>query len=374
MEVSLAPASTRVWTEIRIRALQHNLRTIQAQIGADAQIIAVVKADAYGHGMELVLPAIQEQTAIFAVANVTEAQAVRALSREKPVMILGACLPDERATALAMDAMVTISDLSEARAFSKIAGPSHPVHFVYKIDTGMGRIGALPDGASSELQSILSLPHMKLHSVSTHLSSADSDHAFSQHQLRTFSMLMDELRTWIPCVKCQALNSAGIIGFEEHAFDFVRAGLAVYGVAPISDFQARLEPALTWKSRVVQIRDLPEGWSISYGRRFVTETPKRVAVVAAGYADGYPRQVIGKGAFVLIQGRRCAILGVVTMDQIIVDLTDVDAVEPGAEVVLLGSQGAESIDANQIANWADTIPWHVFTGIGKRTQRIADRS
>jgi alanine racemase len=173
-----------------------------------------------------------------------------------------------------------------------------------------------------------------------------------------------------PHTKFHALNSAGICAFPEFSFDFVRAGLMLYGSASIPAFQSRLVPALAWKTRILLVREVPAGRTVSYGRTFTTTGPMRIATLAVGYADGYQRQASGHDACVLVGGSRCALLGRVTMDQILVDVTDVPA-SVGDEAVLLGTQGGATILASEMAKWAGTIAWHIFTGIGGRTKRVS---
>jgi alanine racemase len=214
------------------------------------------------------------------------------------------------------------------------------------------------------------LPGIELAGVCSHLPVADEDAAFTAAQISRFETLVKELRAAglrVPMTHVE--NSAGFIRFPEQAGSLIRSGLALYGVSPLREFQARLQPALTWKTRVLMARDFAAGRSISYGRTFITPRPMRVATLAAGYADGYPRQVSGKGAAVLIGGRRCPVLGRVTMDQLMADVTALKEVKAGDEAVLLGRQGNEEIPAPELAAWAGTIAWHTFTGLGQRVVR-----
>jgi alanine racemase len=370
MEVSSVPKSTRIWAEIDPLALQHNLSVIRTQIGPDAQIIAVVKADAYGHGTHCVVPCIKDQVDILAVANIAEAEMVQSLGTGLPVFILSPCLPEERAAAIALGSIVTVSSIREAAAFASLAAPGCPISCVLKIDSGMGRIGVPLIHAEETLRGILEIDGLVLHSIATHLPSADEDEAFTSDQLTRFSEWLDSVRKWLPDVRVQVLNSAGASKCASHAYDFVRIGLALYGISPFADQQSSFRPALAWKSRVVQVRAVAAGHGISYGRSHITKSATRVAIVAAGYADGYPRQASGQGAEVIIGGTRCPLLGRVTMDQIMVDVTAVGEVVPGDEVVLVGSQGQSIILASELATWSNTIAWDIFTGIGTRTVRV----
>jgi alanine racemase len=359
-------ADTRVWTEIDPSAIQSNAQFARRHTGRD--LIAVVKADAYGHGVACAVQALRDEAQLFAVANVGEAAEVRQLAPQTPVLLLSPCLPAERGEALALGCIATVTSAAETAAFGSGARVS------LKVDTGMGRIGVWHEEAIREVERIAALPGVELHSIATHLPVADEDEEFSRTQLSCFAALAEKARGAVPGVKFHALNSAGLCAFPEYAFDFVRVGLLLYGSASIAAFQPELRPALAWKARITLLRDVPAGRTVSYGRTFATTAPTRIATLAVGYADGYPRQASGHGAQVLVGGRRCAILGRVTMDQILVDVTAVAGAAIGDEAVLIGSQGAETIFAGELAEWGGTIAWDIFTGIGGRTKRVVPTS
>ncbi len=345
----------RCWAEIDLAALRHNLDVIQSRIGPGSKMMAIVKADAYGHGLGGLLTTLGQRVEHFGVANVGEALDVRAVLGEAEILLLGATLPEERELVVRHGFMPAISSVEEAEAFAKI-GPTR-VHLA--IDTGMGRIGFLPDEWPLALAKISAMEQIKIEAVATHLPSADEDEEFTVTQLKSYDAL--------PRLDCDShvLNSAGIINFPEHAAQFVRAGLMLYGVSPVSGFQEKLRPVMALKSRVTLIRTLPANHGVSYGRSFVTKKETRVATLSAGYADGYPRRLSNRGASVLIRGRRCPVLGRVTMDQIMVDVSDI-AAEIGDAVQLFGPE----LLVGEIAQLADTIPWEILTGISKRVPRI----
>jgi alanine racemase len=351
----------RTWAEIDLSAIRHNLGAVRERIGPAAGILAVVKANAYGHGMRKVAEALAKDVAFFGVANLEEACGLEGLERD--VLLLSPSLPSERREVVARGFIPTVSSAAEAREFA-----GGRVNF--KIDTGMGRIGCWQDQALKDLATIANTPEVVLHSISTHLPSADEDIDFTVGQLENFAALSIELRRLAPGARIHALNSAGILEFPGHAHDLVRPGLMLYGSAYPSHHQDLLRPALTWKARVLLVRDLGPGRSVSYGRTFVTQRPSRVASLAVGYADGFPRQASNQSAHVLIGGRRCPVLGRVTMDQILVDVTEVEGAHPGAEAVLIGRQGMEEIQARELADQAGTISWHIFTGLGPRVKRV----
>jgi alanine racemase len=356
----------RCWAEVDRSAILHNARVARERMGSATTLLAVAKANAYGHGMVEVAQTLRDEAGLFGVANVHEAQELRASGLEHPVIILGPALPEERAAINQHGFIPSVSSLEEARNF---AGNSAGINFA--IDTGMGRMGCWHEQAIAELERIARLPDLKLHSISTHLPSADEDPAFTEHQLIEFELLVRQMRARVlGKYQVHALLSAGLLGFANHCFDIVRAGLMLYGSSPLPSEQQFLRPVLALKSRVCLLRDLPAGRSVSYGRTFTTTRPTRVATISAGYADGYPRSLSNRGAAVLIGGQRCPVLGRVTMDLTMADVSAVKEVRLGDEAVLLGRQGAEEILAAEVAERAGTIGWEVFTDIGSRVSRV----
>ncbi|MDQ6912461.1 MAG: alanine racemase [Verrucomicrobiota bacterium] len=356
----------RCWAEIDLAALRHNAAVARRCAGEGVQLLAVIKANGYGHGLAAVAKALTNGAQLFGVANVEEAIETRGVAAH-PVLILGPALPSERKKIVEHQFIPSVSSFEEARQFSEIG----PVALNFKIDTGMGRMGAGESEAIVHLQKIAALKNISLHSISTHLPTADEDVVFTKEQLQRFQALVRQIRQTIPgSYKIHASPSAGILGYDIGAFDIVRAGLMLYGVSPAAQLQNDLRPALALKSRVVLLRDLPPGSSISYGRTFITQHPTRVATLSIGYADGYPRAVSNRGAAVLIHGRRCPVLGRITMDLMMVDVTDVAGAEIGDEAVLIGRLGDEEISAREVAERASTIAWEIFSGIGSRVARV----
>ena len=358
------PDTARCWAEVDLAAIEHNAQAIREATGPSCSLLAVVKADAYGHGARRVGEVLRGIAGLFGVANLEEAAELQGLGAD--ILLLSPCLPSERPAAVAADFIVTVSSAREAAAYAAHG----PCRINFKIDTGMGRLGCLEHSAIEEIASLLRIRGLTLHSISTHLPSADCDPEFTRDQLARFYALRPPLRQLAPHARFHVLNSAGIFTYPSHPGDIVRAGLALYGVASPAHFQQRLRPALAWKTRVVQVRSVPAGHSISYGRTFITDRPTRLAVLAAGYADGYPRHASNQGAEVLIGGIRRPLLGRVTMDLLIVEVNEPPAVAEGDEAVLLGRQGNAEISANELATRAHTIPWHIFTGISQRVTRV----
>lgn len=333
-------------------------------------MMAVVKADAYGHGVELAVEALSEGAQWFAVANLEEARAVRVLAPRHPVLILGPALPFERASIAREGFVPMVSSLEEAGQYA--AGPGEPpVSLHLAVDTGMGRIGVWERDAVALAEALCGIEGVRVCGVGSHFPSADEDAGYTVAQADRFARLSAELRERrLVHGPAHIANSAGVIGFPDTAGELYRAGLALYGCSPLAEFQAALRAVLSWKARVSLVRDFEEGRSISYGRTFVTGAPTRVATVTVGYADGYRRHLSGRGAAVLIGGRRCPVLGRVTMDQIMVDATAVEGVAAGDEVVLIGESGGQCVSVSELALISGTIPWEIFTGIGSRVRRV----
>jgi alanine racemase len=361
----------RVWTEVDPSAIRHNAEFALRLTGEASGLMAVVKANAYGHGVACAVNALRDVAALFAVSNVEEGLAVRELAPGKDIALLSPCLPEERRQCVESGFIATVSSAAEARAFAELAHGAQRARVLLKVDTGMGRIGVWRDDALREVEEMLREPRLELHAIATHLPSADEDDEFTRAQLADFAEFSATARRLAPGLKVHALNSAGVCGYPEFAFDFIRPGLMLYGSTTVGGMQSRLRPALAWKTRVLLVRDVPAGRGVSYGRTFITPRPMRIATLAGGYADGYPRQVSGRGACVLVGGRRCPVLGRVTMDQILVDVSEAGEVRIGDEAVLIGAQGKAEILAGELAEWAGTIAWHIFTGIGGRTKRVA---
>jgi alanine racemase len=366
MENFVIPEGLRTWAEIDHSALRSNLALIRKKIGPAAKILAVVKANAYGHGAVQTACTLAEDTSIFGVANLDEAREVESAGTGRDIMLLSPCLPGERAEAVGAGHIVTVSSAAEAEAFARFG----KVRVNFKIDTGMGRIGCLEAEALSEFQRVLEIPNTLVHSISSHLPSADEDVVFTSLQLERFANLELQLRLLAPQASFHVLNSAGVLTQSIHTREIVRPGLALYGCSSVSEFSSALFPVLSWRARVVQVRNLPAGATVSYGRTFKAATPIRTAIVPVGYADGFPRHASGNEARVLIRGKSCPVIGRVTMDQIVVNASAVPEICDGDITTLLGSDGDETITANELAEKSGTIAWDILTGIGRRVARF----
>jgi alanine racemase len=359
----------RCWAEIDQSALRHNATVVSERLEPDVQLLAIVKANAYGHGMVGVAKALAQVAQIFGVANLEEATILR---RDvwHPIIILGPALPEERVPIADGGFIPSVSTFEEAQDFDRAAKES-PVAVNFVIDTGMGRMGTPQAEATALFKKVAALPNIKIHSLSTHLPVSNEDAEFTRAELLQFADLVKKLRAEFPGdYKAHVLQSAGVLAFADPPFDIVRAGLMLYGISPFPEFQKLLRPVLTWKTRISLIRDMPAGHGISYGRTFITPREMRVATLSAGYADGYPRHLSNRQAAILVRGQRCPLLGRVTMDLMMSDVSHIGGVEVGDEVVLLGRQVNEEISATELADRAKTISWEIVTRIGSRVRRV----
>ena len=368
----------RTWVEVSFDALRNNLAWIRHRVGPRMKILAVVKADAYGHGLPQIAGALMHGGVdIFGVATVTEALGVRAVGAGWPILMLGSSLPAEVETAVRHNIMPTISSLDEARRFQREAARQKKTLAVHvKVDTGMGRLGFWHEEAAGPIRRIAALPNLRLQGIYTHFPSAEDDAAFSTEQVERFQDVVRQSGVRIPLR--HADNSAGVLNLRADSrrpgsfFTVVRPGLMMYGIVPPGLPPApSLQPTLSFKSRVILVKRITAGRSVSYGRTFVAQQPMRVAIVGAGYGDGYSRDLSNRGE-VLIRGHRCPVLGRVTMDQTIVDVSSTRFRDLGAgeEVTLVGRQGRDCITAAELAACAGTIPWEVMTSITKRVPRV----
>ncbi|MCW1913287.1 alanine racemase [Luteolibacter sp. GHJ8] len=355
----------RAWAEIDVSALRHNLRA--ARDAAGCQVMAVVKAGAYGHGLEQVATALAaEDIAFFGVANVGEARRIADAGVSTRIYLLGATWSEERAEIVARDWTPCISSLDEARHFDDLArahGSRLKVHL--SVDTGMGRGGFVAEGLPEILQQLEGMPNLEIEGIGSHLSSADEDEEFTRKQMAKYAAILASLGGPERFVWRHLSNSAGLLGYERESCNLARPGLMLYGICPLPGHSIALKNVMSLKSRVTLVRTLPAGHGVSYGKTFVTTKPTRVATVGIGYGDGYPRHVSGHGAEAFIRGKRYPLIGRVTMDQIMVDVTDSEVAE-GDEVEMFGP----NIRVDEVAAKADTIAWEILTGITPRVVRV----
>jgi alanine racemase len=340
-------------------------------------VIAVVKANAYGHGAGPVARALEHAGAeMLACADIEEAVALRTAGVRAGILVFGAMSVSDLGGLFEHDLVPTISTPTAARAVeAEAARRATQIRYHLKIDTGMHRLGFRHDSLRQTLAELLASPHLQLAAVYTHFATAeDPEHPLMERQRAAFDGALATLADMgVPPVRRHAANSAAMLRDSRVWFDAVRPGLLLYGVPPPPlATTVPVHPAMRLVSRVVSIKGLRSGESVGYGALYTAELPRRIAVVPAGYADGLDRRLAGRG-HVLVGGRRAPIVGSVSMDMITIDVTDVPCA-PGDEVVLLGRQGREVIDVREMAATIGTIPWEVLCRVGTRIERIYNPS
>jgi alanine racemase len=367
------------WAEIDLDAIAFNVEQFRQHIGPGAEVIAVVKANAYGHGAALVAQAALEAGARrLAVHRAIEGVELRRAGIKAPVLIMG-YTPAEGADMIVehrlTPSLITLEFAQALSGRAAAAGVKIPVHV--KVDTGMSRYGLMPEEVIAFIQALRALPGIMLEGLFTHFATADSlDQTYVRQQLALFKQVLfaiQQIGFQPPLV--HACNSAATMQLPEAHFNAVRIGIAMYGMHPSSEWPPVFEirPALTLKSRVSRVRELPAGAGVSYGRTYITSKPTGAALVPVGYGDGYHRILSNKGE-VLIRGQRAPILGRVCMDQFVVDINHIPGVRQDDEVVLVGRQGQGEIRAEEVAALAGTINYEVTTSLLPRVVRIYRRA
>jgi len=358
----ISPSPPRTWAEISLSALKHNL-TIASQRSGNA-IMAILKAGAYGHGIEQIALSLDtEKLPFFGVASVIEARKLQLVNIRTPLYLLGPTFPEEREEIVQHQWIPSLSTYEEIEHFQQLAArlkKTLKVHLT--LDTGMGRGGFLPKQFHDAMNTIIATPNLLLEGIGSHLPSADEDRDFTLHQIDLFQKTVQPH----PLPYIHLLNSAGILGYTTTATSLARPGLMLYGLSPLPQYQSVLQPVMTLKSRISLIRTLPKGHGISYGRSTILQNETKVATIGAGYGDGYPRALSNRGASVMIRGKRCPLLGRVTMDQIMVDISNLPHSAVGDEVELFGP----NILISELSEKTDLIPWEILTGITPRVTRL----
>jgi len=367
--------SRAVWSEVDLGAVRANVRALREHV-APADVLAVVKANGYGHGAGPVArAALDAGAAWLGVARVEEGVQLRGHGIDAPILLLSE--PPVSAAEAVVTHSITPVVYTEpgvdalAKAVAAFGG-RHRLSVHLKVDTGMHRVGCDPDHALALIEHIDASPELTLAGICTHLAVADDPgDPYTEAQLVRFSSVLDMLRArGIDPGIVHAANSAAALACPGARHDLVRIGIAAYGVPPSASFTevVTLRPALSLHARVMMVRELPAGERLSYGLRYELPRASRIATVSAGYADGVPRNLGLVGGEVLVNGRRCPIAGVVTMDQLMVDVGDA-AVDVGDEVVLIGAQGGDEVTATEWAERLGTVAYEVVTGIGARVPR-----
>jgi alanine racemase len=360
---------------IDIAALNHNLKVIRDRIGPGRRLLAVVKANAYGHGALSMADLLQKMGVdMLGVAYTEEGAALRQAGIKLPILVMAGTLPDQIKTALETDLILTISDMDTARALSDLAFRMNRIVKIHiKVDTGMGRLGFRFEDAVEAILSVCSLSNITIEGIFTHLStSEESDYSYTHYQIDRFRNLIDFVSGHCnPLPILHMGNSGAVIQHPDAYFDMVRVGIMLYGLAPIPELQKNLPvcPILSLKTKIIHIKNAPKGSSLSYGRSYICPSDKVIAVIPIGYSDGLARCMSGR-IHVLIQGAKVPVVGTICMDMALVDITGLEGIRVGDEVVLIGTQGEESITAHDWASWQGTIPYEILCAIGPRVARI----
>jgi alanine racemase len=387
------------WVEIATRSFEDNYRFLNSLAAGNAELLAVVKSDAYGHSLSLCAPAaVRAGARWLGVTSVEEAVTARAVCPEAHVLVLCGCFPGEGAAVIQHKLTPVVWEpcqLEELEAAAQAAGlgpASIPIHL--EIDTGMSRQGASLDDLPAILARLAAPSPLRLDGILTHLFAPDeSDGRATEAQMARLDQALKQIDAakttasrpeWLSVGSSASLlnGEAAVIGALAGRWGMkalVRPGLALYGVAPqfepdeppvVAAARALLKPVMTWKTRVVGVRTVPAGAVVGYNGTFVATEPMRLALLAVGYADGLDRH-LGNNFSLLVRGQRAPLVGRVSMDLAVLDVTEIEGVQAGDEVVILGSQGSETITASDHAEATGTIPWEVFTRIGARVPRIA---
>lgn len=372
---------SRVYAEINLDAVIHNMEAMHDKISRQTKIMAVIKADAYGHGALEIADTIENMEYLFGygVATVEEAVSLRSHGIRKPILILGYVFPEQYEEIIREEIRPTVftREMAEelSAAASKIGKDCH-IHFA--VDTGMSRIGyQVTEASADEIAQLSKLPHIMVEGIFTHFARADEKDKTSAHgQMALFQemlSMLEERKIKIPICHCS--NSAGIVELPDANMDLVRAGITLYGLWPSEEVdKSRIDliPVLSLVTHVAYVKELPAGREISYGGTYVTEEMRMIATIPVGYADGYARSLSNKGC-VLIHGRRAPICGRVCMDQFMVDVTDIPAVKIGDKVVLIGRDEEEFISMEEVGEISGRFNYEFACDLGKRIPRVFTR-
>lgn len=375
----------RAWAEIDLGKLLRNVEKCRSLVKAPCELMCVVKANCYGHGIEEIIPCLQDKAGVdwFAVSNVYEAIELRELGVSGEILILGYTPPKNAPELIEYDVIQAVTEYNYAFELSKHCPVGEKVRCHIAIDTGMTRIGIRGNSTEEicdEIQKIVKLERIEVEGIFTHLSVADSqepcDLEYTEKQIELIRAVKKGLNKRLVVVKyMHYLNSAGTAYHFDTDSDFARVGIMLYGLRPNADLAlpVDLEPVMELKASVSQVKEVEAGVDISYGRTFTTEKPTKIAVVTIGYADGYPRLLSGK-ASVLVKGQKAKVLGRICMDQLMIDVTDINGVAEGDVVTLFGTDGENSITADELASLYGTIGYEIVCGISPRVPRIFKNS
>jgi alanine racemase len=362
------------WVEVDRSAIAHNVRRLREIAGPDVALMAVIKANAYGHGAIAVgATAVHNGAAYLGVASVNEALDLRDAAIDAPILVLGYTPPWAVQQAVRYNLTLTLYDVELARLYDRVAREMNATLKIHvKVDSGMTRLGLLPEQVMPFFRSLANLHNLEVEGIFTHFSTADSDPDFAREQLKIFQGLIHPLRAaGFQFKYIHAANTAAALHVPESRLNMVRAGIGLYGLDPSPE--ARLpedfRPAMSWKTTIALVKTVPAGVFVGYGNTYRTRGPERIAVIPVGYADGF-RRAPGNWGHVLVGGQRAPLVGRVSMDMTTIDVTNVPGVRIGDEVVLIGRQGDEVISADDVARQLGTISYEVVSTILARVPRV----
>lgn len=371
----------RAWAQIHLQRLKNNVEKLRSLLKDPTELMCVVKANCYGHGAQQIIPFLQDEAGVdwFAVSNLIEAIELRELGVTGEILILGYTPPENAPELIAYDIIQTVTEVEYAKKLSRNCPINGSVRVHIAFDTGMTRLGiATADisKACDEAHKIVNLERIEVEGIFTHLSVADSEEKadldYTSAQIEKLMAVKAELNNRLIITKyVHFMNSAALAYHNDQRSDLARVGIMLYGLKPNGerDLPIELEPVMELKACVSQVRDVPKGTDISYGRTYTTEGERKIAVVTIGYADGYSRLLSGK-ASVLIKGQFAPIVGRVCMDQLMIDVTDIEGVCEGDVVTLIGRDGGNVITADELASLYGTIGYEIVCGISPRVPRI----
>ena len=369
---------SRVYAKIDLDAIAYNMEQMKQNIRPETKVMAVIKADGYGHGAVQIAEMMERWNYIwgFAVATLDEAVVLRTEGIQKPILVLGCVFPDQYMEMLKHEIRMNIYTEEMAESISRMAAREGKTAYMHiKLDTGMSRLGfGINEQSAETIKRISKMPNVNMEGIFTHFTKADEkDKSFTKKQIQEFVWMTERLKeknvrfTYEHCS-----NSAGIIDVPEANFDIVRAGISTYGLYPseeVDKTNVKLKPALALKSHVAFVKEIERGTPVSYGGTFVAKEKMKIATIPVGYADGYPRSLSNKG-YVLIRGKKAPILGRVCMDQFMVDVTDIPEAEEDDEVTLIGKDGEDEITVEEMAACFGGFHYEIICDIGKRVPRV----
>lgn len=367
------------WAEINLTNLDYNIKSIKAKVGADKDLIGVIKADAYGHGSVMCANVLRENgVKTFAIATLQEAVTLREAGAKEDIIMLG-LTPDMYAdTIVEYDITPVVCDATNAKAISDAAAKAgKTVSGLIAVDTGMGRIGYLADEIETaifDIKKIAMLPNFKIKGMFSHMSTADAyDKTYSHQQEEKYNKFYEALvQAGIDIPMRTLANSASIMELPTIHFDAVRPGIILYGCYPSNEVdknQLSIKPVMSVKANIVHLKDVPENFSVGYGRKYISTKPAKIATIALGYADGYPRPYSAQ-AKVIVNGVVCPIAGNICMDQCMIDVSEVPDVKVGDEVIVMGTDGVNTILADDIADATGTINYEICCAFGQRLPKV----